>query len=323
MENESLPRLRWETKSELERFVIYKSSCYGGHGSLLCDEGAERTEAFKKSAGQYQTKDPDQYSELLQKIYCALWPELTDFMKSESIGFCSDTMTSAQTMVNSAIQTIRCEERIGCIYKKKRSYGSTNSMIALFANDELTGFSERMREQYPLLEGFLKYNHTIGNYCPVPRGFNTARSGAGKCDMWDLTLMKIREYYYAADASSKEKILNELLHSQGDRNACQRWLEHFRDKKRNDPDSPEKEDQGWRNFVDTLMFQDYVDEDYQVCPFWSGHSWEDLRIPQEQLNAVFAEIACRIKIRSCRIVCALQKAEAHRLPALSAAISSL
>ena len=43
---------------------------------------------------------------------------------------------------------------------------------------------------------FLQLTHSIGNFIPVPRGFNTGRSGEyAKWDSWDLTLAQIFQWY--------------------------------------------------------------------------------------------------------------------------------
>lgn len=42
---------------------------------------------------------------------------------------------------------------------------------------------------------FLELGHSIGNFIPVPQGFNVGRSNWGKWDYWGLTLYQIYQWY--------------------------------------------------------------------------------------------------------------------------------
>lgn len=160
---------------------------------------------------------------------------------------------------------------------------------------------------------FMKAVYTIGNFCPVPEGFNGARSNFGIYDYWDLTLMKIREWYLSVDSKDSKKSLYErdnliqedLLHNAGNPLKCLRWLESFG-----------QGQIGWHNFVDTLYMQDYVDNDYNVISFWTEdgkkHGWkegETLEFPKEpdEIEKAFETMTAMINASTTRIAEALVK----------------
>ena len=165
-------------------------------------------------------------------------------------------------------------------------------------------------DQYPAMRKFLDLCHTIGNYCPVPVGFNASRSGYKALhDYWDLTLMKIRKWYREKD----DAILVELLHQRCEAlSNCKEWLIWF---EKNAKEKGKKD--GWHNFVDTLFMQDYVKDyekgNYEVKPFWEGHTWETPKLTfvteteegNDNLNVInkrLEEINRRVVARSNRIV---------------------
>ena len=137
-------------------------------------------------------------------------------------------MTSAQNKVNKIMQCFLKDKQIGSIYKEKKAYASNNSSIALTA---VMGeyFHQKLHTTCPNLKMFLELYHTIGNYCPVPAGFNGARSGnIANYDYWDLTLMKIREWFYNRDDKFNDQLLeSQLLHDKGNWKNCKSWLNKF------------------------------------------------------------------------------------------------
>lgn len=337
-----------------EKFFIYKYTHqnepkWGCLGRL--EEELKSAEEFVKNAEKYQIGDPDSESMLLQKIYNLLWENLVkeSFMRqsagriwmveagSDGTIIASDTMTSAivrftdaMTQIISDTDTIPAlrgmskdrEELIKQIYKIYKKCGSgqkwwtTNfsiMVVAVLDEMEKKEFSEMIYDQYPAMRKFLDLCHTIGNYCPVPVGFNANRSGRGAVhDYWDIALLKIREWYKVETDESKDAILKELLHhkdkepSEKDnecRNNCRKWLQWFGEG--ND---------GWHNFVDTLYMQDYVNENYEVQPFWEGHTWENYKLTDNlkdeenneviisKINERLKEINRRIAARSDRMV---------------------
>lgn len=289
-----------------ERYFIYRASLYKKlHEQCLLDESiCQKVLDFCNRAAEYKTKDPDTYSKLLQSVYRTLWPDFFEqsYMKEGTEWVASDNMTSGQNAVQAVMKHFLTDEKIGSIYTEKKAYASTNSSIALAANlGEY--FYQKLHTTCPNLGKFLDLYHTIGNYCPVPVGFNGARSGYfADHDYWDLTLMKIREWYDNKDDDFNDKLLEQqLLHGKGNWKNCKLWLSSFeRGRKRKGKD-------GWHNFIDTLWMQDYVDESYHVIPFWEGHSWRNPAMPKdpETINKALEEICTRIAKRSERMILAL------------------
>ena len=139
------------------------------------------------------THDPDSESEILQEIYKLLWGELCDkwFMKKDNGMICSDNMTSAQNFVNSAMKKENYFENFPeCKEKNQKNY-SKQFMINVY--DKHKNKLIRLFTAYNL-NTLVNIYHRIGNYCPVPLFFNSARAGYMNADydFWDLTLMKIK-----------------------------------------------------------------------------------------------------------------------------------
>lgn len=297
-----------EIEDVFEKFFLYKVVLTGNdatmtHAPLLHDE--DSLDKFVKRSRKLSLQDPDSASELLQEIYKRLWPDLEKqpFMLQAGGKIASDTMTSVQASLNEAMKAFAADEDMVKIYKKGKIYYSQKGAIALAANEDKTHFCEKLKKKYPTLEQFIALFHTIGNYCPVPAKFNSARSGAyANYDYWDLTLMKIWEWYHSTGSEGERDALirDDLLHGSGSASNCILWLKMFGDG-----------ESGWRNFVNTLFMQDYVDvdKDYKPTPLWEGHSWESITLPVDQCEEFFAEVASRIMARSKRMVEALRNSK--------------
>lgn len=280
------------------------------HKVYLKPEAGEKLEKFVKQSRELSLQDPDSASELLQEIYKRLWPDLVaqPFMLQANGKIASDTMTSVQTPLDQAMEAFKTDEELLQIYDGKKIYCTSTGAIALAANEDKTHFCEKLKKKYPTLEQFIALFHTIGNYCPVPAKFNSARSGAfnsarrgyADYDYWDLTLMKIWEWYHFSGSEGERDALirDDLLHGGGSASNCILWLKMFGDG-----------ESGWRNFVNTLFMQDYVDKDYKPKPLWEGHSWESITLPVDQCEEFFAEVARRIMARSKRMVEALRNSK--------------
>lgn len=248
--------------------------------------------------------------------------------KDNGIYFRGDTMTSWVTSLNQCFESFKITE----LPEKEEE------RIKFLCNFENYG-SKAVRDK---VKGFLEAVYTIGNFCPVPERFNTARSGGGDYDYWDLTLMKIHDWYM--DNDDNDKHLNDLLHIKEEctRNRqciknCKKWLEWFKTdaerKKIKYPENYSEDYDGWHNFVDTLYMQDYVyNEDnwddkrykdnkvnreyYDVIPFWKGHEWskEGIKFPTDDENKkinkieeAFETMTAMINARTNRIAQALVK----------------
>lgn len=282
----------YQTKKGLEKFFIFRSPKPVGkeiyQTAIL---------AIEKNYETYGSiGDPDLQSKLLQSIYLLLWPEIkeckSEYMLNNCGGICSDTMTSVQTTLNHYL-----EKNLPELLKE---YGvkkvSSKMCIELYENKH-PAFIKLLENNENLIH-FISVYHTLGNYIAVPAGFNVARSGFyGSHDYWDLTLMKIKEYYDAKTTQGElltcpaVKIM-ELLHCNSAVVNCYRWLESF---------------ESWEDFVKRNFLQDFVDENNQPIPLCKGHSWE---CPQVQDFDEFFETTWRlIEKRSDRMIKELKNRE--------------
>lgn len=310
-----------DIENPIEQFLVYKYD-----GKVNWDIIGEKNGSFQ-DIDKYVTRDPDTSSYLLQDIYKELWPQLVEqeFMKGSREWICSDVMTSAMYRLQDALRKIeiintysapenvnqKVIEQIRKIHDdcQKRYWWSKNRCILVAAN-LVEDFYKLVDDNYSNMANFLKKTHTIGNFCPVPKGFNTARAGAGVYDCWDLTLMKIHKWYKEETDELKEKILIELLHHEKYppkykecRNNCREWLEWF-EKKEN---KMKGEYDGWQNFVEILFMRDYVDDNYEVDSFWTKHGWgieKTREFPEDnvKINEALEKITKRIEARSETIV---------------------
>ncbi len=291
----------YQEKTGYEKYFIYRSPK---------PERSPRTDgkeiyltavsAIEKNYQQYgEIGDPDTESNLLQDIYTILWPDLKEDKKGYMINnnrICSDTMTSCQTILNNYVES-KMRDALAK-YSVKRA--SNKICIALYETDP--AFRELL-DKSKKLEHFINVYHTLGNYIPVPCGFNKARSGYyGSHDSWDLTLMKIKEYYDARKeiykcigkipASPEIKIM-ELLHRNGEIINCCKWLDGFA---------------GWEDFIDRNFLQGFVGEEYQPIPFCKGHSWECPRV-SKNFDDFFETASALIEERSGKMIEELKRRE--------------
>ena len=267
-----------EKKTAIEKFIYYK----------------------EKAVPAREKYDPDLASKKLQNVYKEKWNSvkfqrfMNEKMEENSKEkICSDTMTSVLMITNRAMKLYdekTKEKKIKEIYwADNQQHYSLKVLSEAYKTAEGKEIIERLFDSTGITR-LLEMYHTIGNYCPVPCGFNGARSSDtcdAKHDFWDLTLMKIRGYYI----SGKEERLDELLHKKGNKEACKEWLEYFG-----------KGECGWENFIISNYLTDYVDEDKKVKPFWKGHSWKK-PLPNDLITLSIGvnEIADRIEKRGKRI----------------------
>lgn len=265
---------------------------------------------YKEKAVPAREKyDPDLASKKLQNVYKEKWNSvkfqrfMNEKMEENSKEkICSDTMTSVLMITNRAMKLYdennEPKGQIKKLFKDimklsdkevENQKHSLKVLSVVYKDAKGKEIIERLFDSTGITR-LLEMYHTIGNYCPVPCGFNGARSSDtcdAKHDFWDLTLMKIRGYYI----SGKEERLDELLHKKGNKEACKEWLEYFG-----------KGECGWENFIISNYLTDYVDQDKEVKPFWKSHDWEN-PLPNDliTLSIGVSEIADRIEKRGKRI----------------------
>lgn len=251
-------------------------------------------------------KDPDSYSILLQEIYKLLWPELEqkDFMMGKD-WIRSDTMTSVQHTLSKYFEETFPDE--------VKEYKSNNPRQRFVSAKMCKDMYEQFQTVSSCLESnndlkrFISLYHTLGNFSPVPTGFNVARSGAGYSsdyDYWDLTLMKIKKYFDLRKKPSSQLAddVNQivtLLHCEKMNNSCKetvnnclKWLDEY---------------DSWEEFIDKNFFQDYVDDEGEVIPFCTGHSWENGCNEIGNYEEFFKNAWNRIEARSNRMINELKK----------------
>lgn len=114
---------------------------------------------------------------------------------------------------------------------------------------------------------FICNTHSIGNFFPVPQGFNTGRSNFGKWDSWDLVMRQI--YLWFQDnpnisVQTNNTALTKLLSNSknvGDAvDHCVQWLKKFSD---------------WKDFVNGNHLNSYVDSKGKPILFFKNHSLEN------------------------------------------------
>lgn len=252
-----------------------------------------------KTTPKDKVGDPDSSSELLQEIYKRLWPELMNqpYMLSKKFIY-SDTMTSAQYTLNKYYKDDFMDEKQN--YRNENSEEKRSEVMYAKLYEQFPKVRETL-DQDEELKKFISVYHTLGNYLPVPYGFNAARSGGGAFDYWDLTLMKIKEFY---DNRNEEKtisaiktldVISQVLHDEKII-SCVNWLNSY---------------SSWDEFVKCNYFHDYVEwfEDGkagEVIPFCKNHSWEAGCNNISDYKEFFKNAAQRIEKRSERMLKALK-----------------
>lgn len=240
--------------------------------------------------------DPDSESKLLQNIYTQLWPEIkeqeSEYRINNKNWIYSDTVISIQTTLNNYIGKEMPE-----LLKEYGVKRVSNKMcIELYETNPT--LKELLNKSEDLLHLVTVY-HTLGNYIPVCYGFNMARSGYyGSHDYWDLTLMKIKEYYDKRAVQSgfqdlrcrPEVKIMELLHCDRGLICCYQWLNRYED---------------WKDFINKNFLQDFVDIDDRPIPLCKGHSWEEPQV--KNFEEFFKNSWQIIEKRSARMIKMLEK----------------
>lgn len=111
---------------------------------------------------------------------------------------------------------------------------------------------------------FLELGHSIGNFIPVPRGFNVGRSNWGKWDYWDLTLYQIYQWYKDNSVRSgnyNNQALEILFQNDTNKESsikyCVSWLECF---------------ETWGSFVKYNYMESFLDKNGVPKSFFKNHS---------------------------------------------------
>lgn len=209
--------------------------------------------------------DPDSNSLLLRIFYYKLWGKNTYIT--------GDTMTSAATPINQFLKLFFNDH----LKENPNPRGWTTVYCA--NNYEYLKKHIKADNEYKDVYNFILLNHTLGNFIPVPEGFNVPRSNKGKDDNWFLTISKIKEYL---DNGRNKQALNELLHN-NDITTTEIWLQSY---------------ESYKSFEEKNYLQDYsvnIIDDFD----WKKHkinknNWKNFF---ETMNKVILLRTLRMLIR--------------------------
>lgn len=207
----------------------------------------------KNNGKKYYIPDPDTYSEKLQKRYRKLWSmDSLEYCMDKEDRIHGDTMNSIQTTLSRYVYL--CYKEDPKYYAGKQGNGFVGCQGSLSQSLQIfMDIAEEEREEKFIKEGkndadvkclkeFIKYNHTLGNFIPVPcetegGSFNKPRAATTN-DFWDLTLYRIYCWYEKNDNMDeveietcdcvKNKDLCDLL-GKNCKNVklCVQWLKAF------------------------------------------------------------------------------------------------
>lgn len=108
---------------------------------------------------------------------------------------------------------------------------------------------------YDHISTFCHLTHTVGNFLPVPKSFNSGRSLKTE-DYWDLTLYNLYKWY----ETRSEENLNNFLTNNADLSNIKQWLNQF---------------ESWSDFVKSNYLELYLEDSNNTNSkpkeFWKGH----------------------------------------------------
>lgn len=240
METDSTAYLR--IKNPIERFYVYKS---GNVDKQSVYQGAVRYRMLNESICQ-SVHDCDS-CELMKDVYKSLWAEaIADSETSMIDGQHGDTMTSLQHSLNSSIRLIETEEERQRRGRKRISLAYQIELLS--STSDFLARTGKIKG----LDSFAVLYHTIGNMIPVPPMFNASRSNFGADDYWDVTLMKIKEWYDSRDRATLAALLHKKEESDQAVETCEKWLTWFG---------------SWNGFLEKNYLNDFVDRNNEPIPF--------------------------------------------------------
>lgn len=197
--------------------------------------------------------DPDTNSHELQDIYNELWlTNSLEYCRDAKKRIHGDTMNSIQTTLNWYVS--RCYEKDGRYYAGEGRFVDERFQGTLFQSLQIfMDIAEEEREEKFIKEGkndtdveclkeFIKYNHTLGNFIPVPFKPNEGSFNAPRYkptnDFWDLTLYRIYCWYgkntdmnkvgiEKCDCEKNKDLCDLLGKNSKNVKLCIQWLETF------------------------------------------------------------------------------------------------
>ncbi len=290
----------------VEKFLAYMSVIHHGKFNLSNLNGEILTffergqKCAKKTAVLFgEVKDPDSGSELVQKVYAALW-DYAPCMKTQG-----ETLNSVNTTLNVFYNKDHLK-KINQEFNTKQQMSIYYILSRYFEHHD--DFSQQRDNMLFLWESefekFVSVYHTLGNFMPVPWGCNFPRGSAKVHDYWDLTLLHIHQYYTAGNSIEDIKAIlspKKVADYDGLVKKYKEWLDSFGN---------------WENFVNKNYLRAFVDYEHDGTLYpkelWNGHfdKYESCgsAIPQEtaQCEEYFKNAADRIRERTAHMLGALQ-----------------
>lgn len=266
-----------EKKKNILKFIIYKLSAQLNNQEMRefdCDVSINVNTLYKK-------------------IYTWLYDyeienQKTSVYKYELVNknkfFRGDTMTSALVPLKRYLE-------LKGINKQKMKESTLEEFI--LDNINRIDISENV-------SSFLHNVHTIGNFIPVPQGFNIGRSNFGRWDSWDLTLQQIFLWYQDNKELNKEtndRALEILFSSSKNKSDCVfhcvEWLKMF---------------PSWEEFVNDNYLKHFLDNKGKPVLFFKNHTFEN-PLPQtiEESEEFFKKANICIVKRGMDISLSLEK----------------
>ena len=231
-------------------------------------ESFKDDEIAKKQLEKYEyiLIDPDNKSNLMQKIYKILWnvedPNMQKCIKNKMIS--GETLNSANTTLGKFYKYIERNFDKGV----KRHPGYIYYILYDYLNSENMEIIDKIIHSEEF-EKFVRSYHTIGNFMPVPVNCNCPRGMSSKIkDYWDLTLFHIYNYYINDNYEGIRYIVNELDNDKWQESPNAKlyisWLNDYG-----------KGKMGWKNFIESNYLKAFVKHDYFPKELWQGHFDQD------------------------------------------------
>lgn len=291
--------VQFDKEDEITKFNVYEAS---GEFGVAAEEIGKLYAKYKYN---YNDKEADSCS-LMQEIYAKLWKNV---LLECYIG---DTMNSCNTILNELfskkkkyiLQSANLTQDKKQELEKVTSW-SKRASILLYMNDKKK--YDEIINLYNGVKSFLTVAYTLGNFIPVPPGFN-ARGTSKIKDYWDLTLLAI--YNWFMEQTKKPIVYNitliDVVKTQKNKEACEEWLKCFKD---------DNDELSWDVFVEKNYLQAFVKSNESnngnkygmPKELWDGHFGGDVLPTKDDISQFFTNASEWIAARGERMVDALNE----------------
>ena len=124
---------------------------------------------------------------------------------------------------------------------------------------------------------FAKLTHSIGNLILVPKGFNSSRY-CPHLDYWDLSLNSLKKIFIEEESNCFSEYTVKSIKS---------YMSDY---------------YSWESFINTHYLNDYVDENYNVIPFWKNHFERIKPVTREEIIMFLEQVNISIENRGKKIL---------------------